>query len=243
MAFFNLFKKQSLRDKLLNLDSQITGLEQFSEKLNKFYTTFYRISYLIGLFGISVVLYIFYKSVTQESSFPFIQTSLIGLFSIFSYSVISIILNFLRARVEKKITAKKNEQSAGILQYKQDQEYDEMIRIIEKYESNNQRKANARKSRSNLSHISDKNNQSTMSSTTSFTSKMTDKFKNMLLLNNPNEMIALICQECGEHNGLVFFKQYRPFKCISCKTYNEVTEYDFEDDGEEIVSRSDSKTT
>lgn len=242
MGFFGLFKKPSLRDKLLVLDSQITNLEEFSEKLVQIYNSFYKICYFIGLFGATFIIYILYRTITYNTHFPFIHTSLISLVAICSYSLVSIIFNFLISRVKNKISAKRNEQTLGIEQLKKDQEYDEMIRIIEKYESGALKKRKKGTLRPNISKISQSSetdkNQTSGSENSTFTNKLTDKLANMILLNNPSEMIALICRQCGEHNGLVFPKQYRPFKCISCKKYNEKEE--FSDDGEEIISREES---
>lgn len=249
MVFFNFFRKQTLRDKLLNLDVQITNLEESLVKLSGLQTSFNRLGWIgiIILFPVGIYqLYLFV--VTGSSTFPLYPGLLISFGLFVFYFVISFLFNLFINRLNSKIQSKKAEQSSGIEQLKQDHEYDEMLRIINKYESNlmkNKKKPkrsdtfSGTNSQSTISSNEKGKNSSVISANTTFANKLSDKLTNMLLLNNPSEMIALICKECGEHNGLVYSKQYRPFKCMHCKTYNDTEDLHSEEEVKEIISRKD----
>lgn len=247
MAFFNFFKKPTLREKLRKIDMEITSIENYLIRISNLHSILCKIIWTSVLVLSMTTFYNVHQNFTQNSDFPFFITSIVSFSLFFSYYANKIVFTFLISRFENQIKIKKIEQTTGIQQLKHDEEYDEMVKIIQKYESDGLKK-NKRPSKTTSSsrinsstvprQTNDEGNVSYVSSNASMTSKIADKLTNMLLLNNPSEMIALVCRECGEHNGLVFMKQYRPFKCISCKTYNEVEEID-QEEGEEIISRDD----
>lgn len=209
---FRFFKKPSLRENLLLIDLQITNK---SSTLNSLNTLKYRLLlffYIIIPSSIIILSYLNYHyNITIISIILIISLLFVYLLTSSSFKLL---INYYN----KNIQSLKNEQNKQILLLKQDNQYNEMLKIIKKYEKDNKKDD---KDKSNISTISN-----------------TSKLKSLLFLDDPHNMIALICKKCGAHNGLVFPIQYKDkiFKCIECKTSNKC--YIDEDDEEELEMSS-----
>lgn len=202
----NIFsKKQTLRDRLLNLENNINKIEYELSSL-KIAGSFGNISYSL-LFSTVIIVFISYLFdlffYFDSKLFTFVLSIFIIIFSFFIFYFLKISRNNLILKKQKFLDEMKEERKKLIELCKNDVNFAVTKSLIDKYEED--------EVRSNyFSQVQTKKR-----------TKM-DSFSNLVLGADPETMTALICVKCGNHNGLIDPKNdnFKVYYCYNCKAKN-----------------------
>lgn len=192
---WNIFRKsKSTNDKLFEYEKQILNIETQLIDLRQYQFSFK----FLGGSIIIIILFIY----SGLSLFLSIIISLL-IYTVFHIFKVKYRKNYIRL-LEYKLKKLKEEQLDCIKNAKEDINFMNTRRLIEKYEIEEDKKAYfstiINKKRTNLNKLAD-----------------------MILANDPDKMNALICKYCGQHNGLIDpnNSDIKYFYCYSCKQKND----------------------
>lgn len=190
-------RKQSLRDRLINLENAVLKQEyELSELLN--YSVFYSTLWF-GAFFIPLFCYLAYLS---EIHYIFCLCFAF-LFLILWYFICEIIHNRRKEFKKRKLELLKEERKLLIEKCKNDVDFSITKSLIDKYENE--------ESRNTFFNQIQKKKRSSVISVSDF-----------VLGNDPSNLNALICTRCGVHNGLIDPKNddFQFYYCFNCKHKN-----------------------
>lgn len=190
-------RKPTIKDRLLNLENEVIKNEY---ELNVLKRSSYYSTFFTSFLSIPIVSYFAYIL-----EIPLI-IALTLLFMTLS-GVIYLLRTVKRKKIEykeKKLCALKQERKSLIEQCKNDVNFSVTKSIIERYEEE--------ESRSTFFNQLKKKKKNALDSVTDF-----------VLGSDPSSLNALICRNCGIHNGLIDPKNddFAFFQCYSCNFRNE----------------------
>lgn len=190
-------KKLTIKDKLLNLENEIIKKEY---ELNTLKNTHY---YSLLIVGSLLIPFISYFSYLLEVSIIIV---IILVFFIIGglFYILRIIKSKRIEYKERNLEVLKKERKSLIEQCKADLNFSMTKSLIEKYEEE--------ESRSTFFNQLKKKKKNTFENVADF-----------VLGNDPSNLNALICKNCGVHNGLIDPKNddFKYFQCYSCSYKNK----------------------
>lgn len=193
-----LSRKTTIKNKLLKLEEKIAKTQEDLKTLQKHCGSYSYYLYLILLLSIISIILSF-KEFTVYSSTFIVIVIFVALHYFYSWLITKRI-----ARTISKIEAYKKEQFELIKEYKRQIDFDSTKSIIDKREDE--------ESRDSFFKQVQRNKRDTV-----------ERFADYVLDNDPRKLNALICKECGVHNGLIDPKNDKIpyFYCFECKFKNK----------------------
>lgn len=189
--------KQSLREILFTLDEKIEKTRATLEKHRLQLSTFNLYSGIIFISTIIISPIFLFNSPKQTPLVLFLIAVFYGFMRLFS--------SFLVKRINNNENLLKNlkeSQKKRIEELKKDSMFMETMSIVEKYSDEGR------------DYNKDKQYED---------SNVVDTLTNIVLGSDPSTKYALICSNCGAHNGLVHPRDYSitRFECFKCEKMNE----------------------
>ncbi|KAF7682558.1 Endoplasmic reticulum junction formation protein lunapark-1 [Astathelohania contejeani] len=211
-------KKHTLREILFTLEEKISKTEKYLVKYKKQKAS---ISYYYNLYSFAIVLSMILYCYFIDFEY-WINVIIIFLLMIFGRLLIITFYNRKIRYNEELLEKLKETQLKRIEELKKETLYIETKEIIEKYESScseldskrDDRRKNNKKEKIDVTPIKD----ITMQKRGVF-----DKVADLILGDDPSTMYALICEDCGSHNGLSHPMEYNltRFYCFNCNHLND----------------------
>ncbi|KAH9410805.1 putative integral membrane zinc-ribbon metal-binding protein [Ordospora pajunii] len=192
-------RSDPLRQSLMKLEEQISRKEK---KLKGIRISQGRLMMRSGVVSIAVVATCVLYSYAEEQSLLLVAVG--SGFMCYSVSYFAKCLYRMRAmRIEAELEEMRDAQKEKIDMLKNDKSFEATKRLIDKYESESER-------RSYFEGVKQRKK------------RMIDSVADIVLGDDPGTMYALICKKCRYHNGLVHPSEYdlNEFYCYNCNELN-----------------------